>query len=255
MLIYFCKKHNTLCCAKCITKIKGKENGQHYDCDICFIEDIEEQKRNKLNENIQILEDLSLNFEKSIEKLKEISEKIEKNKEELKMNIQKIFTKLRNELNEREDKMILEVENKFEEMFLSKNIIKNNEKLPNKIKESLEKGKLIKDKWNNDKLSFSINICLNIEKNIKDINKINESINKNNSFEEEIKLYPNENEINDILENIKKFDIFKEEKNMLGKLLNNKDLEIIENWIKSDNPNIKDIKFNLCYDAKIMEMI
>ena len=196
MLIYFCKKHNTLCCAKCITKIKGKENGQHYDCDICFIDDIEEQKRNKLNENIKILEDLSLNFEKSIEKLKEISEKIEKNKEELKMNIQKIFTKLRNELNEREDKMILEVENKFEEMFLSKNIIKNNEKLPNKIKESLEKGKLIKDKWNNDKLSFSINICLNIEKNIKDINKINESINKNNSFDEEIKLDLNENEIN-----------------------------------------------------------
>ena len=39
----FCKKHNTLCCAKCITKLKGKENGQHSDCDICFIEDIENE--------------------------------------------------------------------------------------------------------------------------------------------------------------------------------------------------------------------
>ena len=118
---------------------------------------------------------MSLNLKKSIDKLKEISEKIEKNKEELKMNIRKVFTKLRNELNEREDKIILEVETKFEEMLLSININKNNEKLPNKIKESLEKGKLIKDNWNNDKLSFSINICLNIEKQIKDMSKINET--------------------------------------------------------------------------------
>ena len=89
---------------------------------------------------------MSLNLKKSIDKLKEISEKIEKNNEELKMNIRKVFTKLRNELNEREDKIILEVETKFEEMLLSININKNNEKLPNKIKESLEKGLNIEKK-------------------------------------------------------------------------------------------------------------
>ena len=31
-LEYFCKKHNELCCAKCVAKLKGL----HKDCDICF---------------------------------------------------------------------------------------------------------------------------------------------------------------------------------------------------------------------------
>ena len=30
-LKYFCKKHNKLCCVKCIAKIKDDENGQHSD--------------------------------------------------------------------------------------------------------------------------------------------------------------------------------------------------------------------------------
>ena len=44
-LNYFCKNHNQLCCAECITKIKDKQNGQHKDCDICIIEDIKNKKR------------------------------------------------------------------------------------------------------------------------------------------------------------------------------------------------------------------
>ena len=51
-LQYFCKNHNILCCAKCITKIKNKENGLHKDCDIYTIEEIKEEKMNKLNKNI-----------------------------------------------------------------------------------------------------------------------------------------------------------------------------------------------------------
>ena len=42
-LEYYCKNHNILCCASCITKIKGLGNGQHKDCDICFIEDIKDE--------------------------------------------------------------------------------------------------------------------------------------------------------------------------------------------------------------------
>ena len=30
-LLYFCRNHNKLCCAECITKIKAKKNGQHKD--------------------------------------------------------------------------------------------------------------------------------------------------------------------------------------------------------------------------------
>ena len=90
-LKYFCKKHNALCCAECITKLKDKENGQHSDCNICFIEDIENTKRNKLKENIKRLEDISINLEQKINEIKVIYEKIEKDKEELKLSIQKIF--------------------------------------------------------------------------------------------------------------------------------------------------------------------
>ena len=97
-LIFFCKTHNKLCCSKCITKIKTKDKGQHTDCKVCLIEDIEKDKKNELNNNIKILEDLSINLDKSIDKLKEIYKNINKNKEELKINVQQIFTKLRNEL-------------------------------------------------------------------------------------------------------------------------------------------------------------
>ena len=43
-LNYFCKTHNQLCCAACITKNKDKENGQHADCTICSINDIKNEK-------------------------------------------------------------------------------------------------------------------------------------------------------------------------------------------------------------------
>ena len=83
---YFCKTHNKLCCAECITKFKGKLHGQHTDCNVCSIEDIEKEKKEKLNENIKCLENISVNFEESIKELKTIYEKIEKSKEEIKID-------------------------------------------------------------------------------------------------------------------------------------------------------------------------
>ena len=74
-LEYFCKNHNILCCASCITKLKGKQKGEHKDCEICFIEDIKNEKKNKLKENIKTLENLSQILEESINKLKLIIEK------------------------------------------------------------------------------------------------------------------------------------------------------------------------------------
>ena len=35
-LDFFCKTHNKLCCAACISKIKEKGNGQHTDCNRLF---------------------------------------------------------------------------------------------------------------------------------------------------------------------------------------------------------------------------
>ena len=36
-LDYYCKTHNKLCCAACLSKIKSKGNGQHSECDVCNI--------------------------------------------------------------------------------------------------------------------------------------------------------------------------------------------------------------------------
>ena len=175
-LKYFCKSHNMLCCSECIVKVNKNYGGQHTDCDVCIIEDVENDKKNKLKENIKILEDLSINLQNIINDLKVIVEKINKNKEQLKMNIQKIFTKLRNCLNDREDELLLEIDKKYNKLSLNEEIIKEIDKFPNKIKISLEKGKEIENNWNNNKLNSLINDCLNIENNIKDINKIKESI-------------------------------------------------------------------------------
>ena len=65
-LEYYCKNHNLLCCGLCITKIKGKNKGQHKDCDICFIEDIKDDKKNKLTTNFKQLEELSKALEETI---------------------------------------------------------------------------------------------------------------------------------------------------------------------------------------------
>ena len=81
-------------------------------------------------------------IEESIKKLKIIFEKINENKEDLKLKIQKIFNKIRNKLNEREYEILLEVDNKFNDLYFKEDIIKESEKLPNKIKNHWKKEKL-----------------------------------------------------------------------------------------------------------------
>ena len=44
------------------------------------------------------------------------------------------------------------------------------EKLPKKINYSLEKGKEMNKDWKDNELSLLINNCINIEKNLSDIN-------------------------------------------------------------------------------------
>ena len=118
-LNYYCKKHNELICSKCITKIKGKGNGQHSDCDIFFIEDIKEEKKSKLNQNIKYLEELSIGLEKSINNFNNILENVNLKKENLEKKIVKIFTKLRNALNEREDEILFDLDKIFDELCLN----------------------------------------------------------------------------------------------------------------------------------------
>ena len=94
----YCKEHNTLCCAGCTSKIKDEGYDQHFDCDVFTLQNIKDEKRNKLKENINYLVQLNAQMDKSFVEIKKISEEFNKNKEELKNRVQNIFTKLRSAL-------------------------------------------------------------------------------------------------------------------------------------------------------------
>ena len=181
-LKYFFKTHNKLVCVACISKIKDQENGQHKDCEVCLLNDIKSDKEKKFNENYNKLEEISKTLEQTRKQLKSLYEEINKQKEEIILNIQKYFTKLRSELNEREDKLIKEAEEKFKNLFFDEDIILESDKLPNKVKKCLDNGKEIKDKWNKEnELSYVINYCIEFENNINKIDEINQKINNCNS--------------------------------------------------------------------------
>ena len=55
-LNYFCKTHNKLCCMACLCKIEKTGNGQHNKCDVCILEEIKDEKKNNLKQNIEKLE-------------------------------------------------------------------------------------------------------------------------------------------------------------------------------------------------------
>ena len=258
-LEYFCKTHNQLCCAACITKIKGGGNGQHTNCEICFIKEIKDEKKSKLKENIKSLESLFTKLEQSIKELKNLFKAINENKEELKLKIQKIFTKIRGALNEREDELLLEVDNQYDKLFFNEDIIIESEKLPNKIKISLEKGKLIakeNGEKENMKLNSFINDCINVEKNIKYIDGINEKIEKCNSNKNiVIKFDPDENQndkITQFLETIKTFGkVFNGNESLIkeSKIISFKEFNTIQNWLCSTIGNVK--RYELIYRASV----
>jgi len=230
---YYCKTHNLLCCVACISKIKGEGNGQHTDCEVCFIKDIEVEKKNKLKDNIKYLKEFSNEIENSINKLKKLYEKINEDKEEIKMKISNIFTKIRNSINEREDQLLLNIDNEYNNLYFKEDIIKQCEKLPNEIKNSLEIGKEINNKWNENEKIKNINECINIENNIKKIKIIKENINKSNFIKDINFKFEEEDEINKFIEKIKNFGkIVKENKlfilNLDDSLIINKNKEYIK---------------------------
>ena len=250
-LIFFCKNHNTLCCAACLCKIEKDGNGLHKDCDVCLIEDVKNEKKDKIESNIKYLEEISNNLNNSINDLKIIFERIIKNKEEIKLNIQKIFTIIRNILNNREDELLLEVDKIFDNIYFDEKIIKQSEKLPNKVKSLLEKSKNIELK--NDNLALFINECIEIEKNINDINKIDDIIKRcKNLGIQEIKF--DDSEKTKLIEKINIFGsiLIENEKDFDSSILNNKNNKklTICNWIKH-KINKSQIKFEKIFTMSL----
>ena len=63
-------------------------------------------KKNNLTKNMTILEGLSNKIENSIKELNKIIENVNENKEELKLKISKIFTQIKNTINQGEDELL-----------------------------------------------------------------------------------------------------------------------------------------------------
>ena len=110
----------------------------------------------------------------SIKNLKTSFEKIKQDKEGLKLNIQNIFTKIRNELNTREDELLAEVDQLYNDIRNDEIILKQSEKLPNKVRINLERSK--SNEFNDKNLALFIHECMCMEKNIKEINEENRNI-------------------------------------------------------------------------------
>ena len=160
------------------------------------------------------------------------------------MQIQKIFTKLRNAINEREDELLKDVDSQYDTLFCNENIIREGEKLSDKIKKSLEKGKSINNEWNNNnKLGQLIYDCINIEDNIKQINIIDENIKKCNSNKNEIIKLNYKETIDDFINRIKKFGYIYKKLNIDSLILKNKEhltkfFDLIGNNLKLNNTKL-----------------
>jgi len=258
ILQYYCKTHNVLCCSSCITKIKGEGNGQHTDCDVCFIKDIEEEKKNKLKENIKYLEEFFNEIENTINELKKLYEKINEEKEELKMKISNIFTKVRNSLNEREDKLLSDIDNEFDNLFFKEDIIKQCEQLPKLIKHSLGIGKEIDNKWNENEKLKNINECINIENENRKIKMIKENINKSNLIKDIKFSFEEEDKVNKFLEQIKNFGKIVKENKLNSSILddsliinNNKEyIKTLKFWINPSKNINSELLYRLSRDGK-----
>ena len=100
---------------------------------------------------------------------------------------------------------MLEIDNKFDNLFFKEDLIRQGERLPNDIKASLEKCKKIdNDNYKIEKLSIFINDCISIENNINKIQLIKDNIEKNNNTEIKIYFLPKEEkEISEFLNGVR----------------------------------------------------
>ena len=67
--------------------------------------------------------------------------------------------------------------------------------MPKKIKNTLNEGKAINKEWDEKKLNYLINGCINVEKNIETIVQMNETINRHKSNQIKVKFIENEEKI------------------------------------------------------------
>ena len=194
-LEYLCTTHNILCCSKCVSSFKNNGYGKHGDCEVEVIEDIKKDKKDNLNKNLKSLEELNTNIKSQIEELNKIYDKIVEDKEAVKLKIQKIYTQLRNMINEQEDKLLFEIDRKFKKIYFKEKFVKQCAELPKKIKNTLIEGNAINKEWDEKKLNYLINGCINIENNIETINQMNKAINNHKLNKIKVKFVEDEEKV------------------------------------------------------------
>ena len=122
----------------------------------------------------------------------------------MKIEIQKLFTKIRNELNNREEDLLKKIDDKFDNSFIKEENIRQYEKLPKQIQKLLDEINLVNKEWKIENLNYYLNCCSNIETNIAKIKDENESLQKWNTAKiYKIDYRPKDYQIPEILENIK----------------------------------------------------
>ena len=222
-LEYFCKTHNELCCAACIAKIKDEENGQHKDCEVYSIKDIKNEKKENLNKNIFFLENLEKNFEKKYDEIKDIYNDIINEKKELIKIIEKMFEEIKETVNKREQELISEINNQFNDVYCSEDTFEKSKNLYKKINTCLNKGKNLNNNFTNSdninnkndiNLNYFINECIDIEKNINEIKNIHEKIKKCDiNFSTKIKFKSEKEELNSLINKIQNLGQIYQQKN------------------------------------------
>ena len=205
-----------------------------------------------MKENIKILEDYSKTIELSLNELKDIFKKINENKEELKKKIYQLFTKIRTALNEREDEIYKIIDGKFDNLYFKEDLIKQGDKLPIEIKQSLEKGKMIdNEKEENIKLNQFINDCINIEKSIENIKDLKQNIEKCNAKNIKINFMPEKkNQNNKFINLISNFGKITEEIKFIDKHKKKQDKDIKEN----KKEKWKNLDFEVKWEDEIKEV-
>ena len=77
--------------------------------------------------------ELSNKFNGTFNNMNKLFENINENKEKLKLEIQNVFTKIRNVLNNREDELLLKVDKEYENIFIIGKNLKNSGNSPCEI--------------------------------------------------------------------------------------------------------------------------
>ena len=204
-LNYYCENHNTLCCALCLC-IKQDDNfGIHNKCKILSINEIENIKKQNLNQNIKLFENLIKTLNEKKEIISNIVKEQEKNKEEIKKKIETFFTKMRNIINEREDELNNLVDEKFNKDNFSDDELNNFKNLSKKSNYLLEIGKELSQKWDKNKNIEMLQKCINIEKMNEKLDKFIKKINEHEEKKIEYDFISSEKELEKLKIRLKKY--------------------------------------------------